>query len=59
MQNIMQLEESPKVNLHVFSFPAGEITFDPRSPGSYLFLGVIPEDTKITPRDAGISAGRM
>ena len=58
MQNIMQLEGSPKVNLHVFSFPAGEITFDPRSPGSYLFLGVIPADTKIAPRDAGISPGR-
>ena len=59
LQNVMQLEESPKVNLHVFSFPAGEITFDPRSPGSYLILGVIPADTKITSRDVGISPGRM
>lgn len=59
LQNVMQLEGSPKVNLHVFSFPAGEITFDPRSPGSYLILGVIPADTKITSRDVGISPGRM
>jgi len=59
LQNIMQLEGSPKVNLHVFSFPAGQITFDPRSPGSYLVLGVIPADTKITSRDVGISPERM
>ncbi|MCE5184883.1 MAG: hypothetical protein LLF76_02015 [Planctomycetaceae bacterium] len=59
MQNAMQLESCPKVNVHVFSYPTGEITFDPRSPGSYLFLGVIPTDTKVTSRDAGISPGRM
>ncbi len=59
MQNVLQIEENPRVNLHVFSFPAGEITFDPRSPGSYLILGVIPADMKVTSRDAGISPGRM
>lgn len=59
MQNAMQIESCPKVNVHVFSYPAGEITFDPRSPGSYLFLGVIPADTKVTSRDAGISPGRL
>jgi hypothetical protein len=59
MQNALQIEESPRVNVHVFNFPAGEITFDPRSPGSYLFLGVIPAEMEVTSRDAGISPGRM
>ena len=58
MQNVMQLKECPPVNVHVFNFPAGEITFDPRSPGSYLILGVIPADVKVTSRDAGILPGR-
>jgi hypothetical protein len=59
MQNVMQVEGSPRVDVHVFRFRAGEITFDPRSPGSYLILGVIPADMEVTSRDAGISPGRM
>lgn len=58
MQNVLQIEGSPQVNIHVFSFPAGEITFDPRSPGSYLVLGVIPADMEVTSRNAEISPGR-
>ncbi|MBN1763778.1 MAG: hypothetical protein JW860_00845 [Sedimentisphaerales bacterium] len=58
MQNIMQLEGSPGVNLHVFTFDAGEITFDPRGPGSYLILGVVPADDQVTSRDVGLSPGR-
>lgn len=59
MQNALQVEGCPGVSLHVFRYPAGEITFDPRSPGSYLILGVIPADAEVTSRDAGISPGRM
>ena len=59
IQNALQIEECPQINVHVFSFPAGEITFDPRSPGSYLFLGVIPAEMEVTSRDAGISPGRQ
>lgn len=58
MQNAMQIEENPAVDVHVFKYPAGEITFDPRSSGSYLFLGVTAADAEITTRDAGISPGR-
>lgn len=58
MQNAIQVEGSPGVNLHVFSFEAGEITFDPRGPGSYLILGVVPADAEVTPRDVGLSPGR-
>lgn len=59
MQNVMQLEGSPGVDLHVFTYDAGEITFDPRSPGSYLILGVIQADQEVTSRDVGLSPGRM
>ena len=59
MQNVMQLEGSPGVDLHVFTYDAGEITFDPRSPGSYLILGVVPAQAEIAPRDAGFAPGRM
>ncbi len=59
MQNAIQVEGSPGVNLHVFSFDAGEITFDPRGPGSYLILGVIAADADVPPRDVGLSPGRM
>ncbi len=58
MQNVMQLEGSPRVDLHVFTFDAGEITFDPRSPGSYLILGVIPAQAEVTSRDVGLAPGR-
>ncbi len=58
MQNVMQLEGSPAVKLHVFTYDAGEITFDPRSRGSYLFLGIVPADAEITARDVGLSPGR-
>lgn len=58
LENALQIEQNPGVNVHVFNFPAGEITFDPRSPGSYLVLGVIPADVEVTSRDAGISPGR-
>jgi len=58
MQNVTQLEGSPGVDLHVFTYDAGEITFDPRSPGSYLILGVISTDQQITSRDVGCSPGR-
>jgi hypothetical protein len=59
LQNALQIEQTPAVNVHIFTFPAGEITFDPRSPGSYLFLGVIPADQKVPSRDAAIPPGRM
>jgi len=59
MQNVMQLEGSPAVKLHVFTYDAGEVTFDPRSSGSFLILGVVPADAEITPRDVGLSPGRM
>lgn len=59
LQNALQIEETPGVNVHIFTFPAGEIAFDPRSPGSYLILGVIPAQMKVPPRDAGIQPGRM
>ncbi|MEJ5258655.1 MAG: hypothetical protein WHS88_00520 [Anaerohalosphaeraceae bacterium] len=59
LQNALQIEQTPGVNIHIFTFPAGEITFDPRSPGSYLILGVIPAETKVPPRDVGIPPGRM
>lgn len=59
LQNALRIEETPGVNVHVFNFPAGEIIFDPRSPGSYLILGVIPADMEVTSRDAGIPPGRM
>jgi hypothetical protein len=59
MENAVQVEGCPGVNVHVFHFPAGEITFDPRNPGSYLVLGIIPADMEVTSRDAGISPGRM
>ena len=58
MQNAMQLEGCPAVKLHVFTYDAGEIVFDPRSPGSLLILGVVPGDTEITPRDVGLFPGR-
>jgi hypothetical protein len=59
MQNVMQLEGSPGVDLHVFTFEAGEITFDPRGPGSYLILGVVPAHAAVTSRDVGLPPGRM
>jgi hypothetical protein len=59
LQNALQIEQTPGVNVHIFTFPAGEITFDPRSPGSCLFLGVIPAAMEVPPRDAGIQPGRM
>ncbi|MBN1362738.1 MAG: hypothetical protein JW993_19220 [Sedimentisphaerales bacterium] len=59
MQNVMQLEGSPAVKLHVFTYGVGENTFDPRSRGSYLFLGIVPADVEITSRDVGLSPGRM
>jgi hypothetical protein len=59
MQNAIQVEGCPGVNLHVFSFDAGEVTFDPRSAGSYLILGVVPADAEVTARDVGLSPGRM
>ncbi len=58
LQNTVQVESCPAVNLHVFSFAAGEITFDPRSAGSYLILGVIPADAEVAPRDVGLAPGR-
>ncbi len=57
MQNVAQIEGSPGVNLHVFTYDAGQITFDPRSPGSYLILGVVPADAEVTSRDVGLSPG--
>ena len=59
LQNALQIEQTPGVNVHIFTFPAGEITFDPRSPGSCLLLGVIPAAMEVPPRDAGIQPGRM
>ncbi len=59
LQNAIQIEETPGVNVHLFTFPAGEIAFDPRSPGSFLILGIIPADTNVPPRDVGIPPGRM
>lgn len=59
LQNALQIEGCPKVNIHVFSCPAGEITFDPHSPGSYLFLGVIPAGMEVPSRDAGLPPGQM
>ncbi len=59
MRNVMQLEGSPAVKLHVFTYDAGEIVLDPRSGGSYLIFGVVPADAEITPRDVGLSPGRM
>jgi len=47
------------VKLHVFTYDAGEIVLDPRSGGSYLIFGVVPADAEITPRDVGLSPGRM
>jgi hypothetical protein len=59
LRNALQVEECPAVNVHVFRYPAGEITFDPRGPGSYLVLGVIPVDAEATARDAGLPPGRL
>jgi hypothetical protein len=58
LRNAVQVEGCPGVNVHVFSFGAGQITFDPRGPGSYLILGVVPADAELTPRDVGLSPGR-
>ncbi len=58
MQNALQIEGSPGVNVHVFTYDAGEITFDPRSRGSYLILGIVPADAPVTSRDVGLSPGR-
>lgn len=58
LQNALQIEETPAVSVHLFTFPAGEITFEPPSPGSFLFLGVIAADQKVPPRDAGLPPGR-
>ena len=59
MQNVMQLEGSPSVDLHAFTFDTGQITFTPHTPGSYLILGIVPAPTDLTPRDAALPPGRM
>jgi len=59
LRNAVQVEGCPGVSLHVFSYDAGRITFDPRGPGSYLILGVVPADAELASRDVGLSPGRM
>jgi len=59
MRNVIQLEGCPAVKLHAFRYDAGEIVFDPRSPGCFLIFGVVSADAEITPRDVGLSPGRM
>ncbi len=59
MRNVMQLEGCPAVKLHAFTYNAGEITFDPRSAGSFLILGIVAADAEISRRDVGLSAGRI
>jgi hypothetical protein len=58
LRNAVQVEGCPGVIVHVFTFEAGRITFDPRGPGSYLILGVVPAEVELTPRDVGLSPGR-
>lgn len=57
IRNALQLEGCPLVNLHVYSFEAGVITFQPYSTGSYLILGIVPAESQIVSRDAALVPG--
>jgi hypothetical protein len=55
--NAAVITESPAVDVHALSYPAGKHTLDVKGSGSFVVLGVIPQSAKIEKRDARRKAG--
>ncbi|HEV2292693.1 MAG TPA: hypothetical protein VGR35_02495 [Tepidisphaeraceae bacterium] len=55
--NAVSITESPAVDVHALSFPAGKHTLDVKGKGSFVVLGVIPKGAKIEKRDAQRKGG--
>ncbi len=54
LRHALTIDGLPPVNVHVFEFEPGPRRFDPRGEGLYLFLGLVPGEATIEPRDVGL-----
>jgi hypothetical protein len=52
LRNAASIEESPSVNVHAFRYEPGRHRLELIGSGSFVVLGVVPEGTKLEPRDA-------
>jgi hypothetical protein len=55
--NAARITESPALDVHALSYPAGKHTLDVKGNGSFVVLGVMPQSTKIEKRDAHRKGG--
>jgi hypothetical protein len=61
IQNAATIDGLPPVNLHVMRYDKGRHTLDVRGGGegrgAFVVLGVVPQSTTVTPRDAKLAGG--
>jgi hypothetical protein len=57
IQNAVTVTEVPPIDVHALQFGAGKQKLEVRGTGSFVVLGIVPQTTQITKRDAGRAGG--